>query len=1093
MNHYFKTLKAVLLILVFVYWIPGCTSIAPKGKIYVDSPEVFTRERLVNQRLQERKWLEGKFDMKDYEKGFQGYRGYRGFTGLAAGARATYNPLVAQKITAKQIDLESKNIEREAQLKDIEHRMKMLELQHEYETLKKQLESDEAPTADNVSDTGQDAGNGGDGGDTPPADTEPGNGEDEQPPSETPSYWAMDAPSKSDNLATLPDLQNKAETRARPTGLESVRSQKAFRDGIHAMLRETDLDDAHDLYGKTIYTLKFDVTLHPGKCNDSTALVSLNLKDNPMPTDADYEALYNRWREDLDRDIRKESLSLQVRFHDGLLTQQEKEDILNLAVALRRKGGDYKTDLIRALQLQLKMVTFVTPKTEDINKDIRDVIYSKYNVLSSIVMIEKLRKMRGTQYNFYDIAVNQDLLAYNDLDLLKVELARDIPSLESMVNKLKKNSLRENAADYKKLILEQSNLEKYKTVSDSEKVELTKEIEKRIKKLELVIKLVQDEIDDRKDKIVEKQEILDRLEELVAINLEKLESYKEKLDKEDYEEYLKVLIGKIKRQQKFRRFIKEVKQLEKKALPYVYTVEPKEYAQKISDLAATERLKNLVLSLKALTPKSGIEADGYLNYMKRSQQQLETIKRRPLVVGYISGKKEFGWLMGPRFEIAKGGKLAFRHIPVQQSFQASIIVPGWYTNITLDGHYSWNPISLNKEATQFFKDEPVRLPGNMSALTQGLFDLKGLSSRKPVIEIASDSPIILQSGKKEHIMIWGKKLWKNPEIYIGTQIADKFKVLPHMGGLLVTFNNVLFPTGLGAESRQVNLTVITSEGVFTLPKAVTILPPKKEKKAPGKIEILTKQTHPDSQLKLSVPLGLIKDGIRKSLTKMRIRPKGAHNWIDLGEPEEITLKKDKAILVSKKLKKVDKDAEMEADVQLKKGDDFVSIPKEGGVNGTFIHFKNADDFKMKLVSKSIECTSTKNNNKTTNSILDDFIIEFNHSDLFVKAYPGLSGALKEKLTLEFTSKAGNKQSSSSLQVFSGSGTGIKFNVSTKGKNTEIRIKSDALQSTGGKVPFIDWLVGNIKAGKSKMFSIIVDFGKKEKIEVKGQMEVKHKK
>jgi hypothetical protein len=47
---------------------PGTT----KGVIVVDSPEVFTRERIVNDRRLQEAWLKKQLELCDYVDGFQG-------------------------------------------------------------------------------------------------------------------------------------------------------------------------------------------------------------------------------------------------------------------------------------------------------------------------------------------------------------------------------------------------------------------------------------------------------------------------------------------------------------------------------------------------------------------------------------------------------------------------------------------------------------------------------------------------------------------------------------------------------------------------------------------------------------------------------------------------------------------------------------------------------------------------------------------------------------------------------------------------------------------------------------------------------------
>src|SRR5262249_36574462 len=68
-----------------------------------------------------------------------------------------------------------------------------------------------------------------------------------------------------------------------------------------------------------------------------------------------------------------------------------------------------------------------------------------------------------------------------------------------------------------------------------------------------------------------------------------------------------------------------------KSFAAVFVTDPKEEAQNISDVAATEQLKNIVLSVQAVLPQYGLNAGNYTDYVSRSQEKLQGILRRPLV------------------------------------------------------------------------------------------------------------------------------------------------------------------------------------------------------------------------------------------------------------------------------------------------------------------------------------------------------------------------------------------------------------------------------------------------------------------------------
>jgi hypothetical protein len=69
----------------------GTTQNPDAGTIFVDRPEVFTRQRLINRRLAEQRWLENQLD-KDADFTLQGYRDVREFTGFALALKGQFDP-----------------------------------------------------------------------------------------------------------------------------------------------------------------------------------------------------------------------------------------------------------------------------------------------------------------------------------------------------------------------------------------------------------------------------------------------------------------------------------------------------------------------------------------------------------------------------------------------------------------------------------------------------------------------------------------------------------------------------------------------------------------------------------------------------------------------------------------------------------------------------------------------------------------------------------------------------------------------------------------------------------------------------------------
>ena len=301
--------------------------------------------------------------------------------------------------------------------------------------------------------------------------------------------------------------------------------------------------------------------------------------------------------------------------------------------------------------------------------------------------------------------------------------------------------------------------------------------------------------------------------------------------------------------------------------PYALIVEPKEYAQNISDVSAREDMLNLVASVHAMLPTQGVNIENNTQYVRRRQELLHAIKRRPLLVGFGQGGQRFGWVAGPKFAI-EDGKVAFRHVPVRHDFSASIVVPAWWNTVHLTGAYQWIDWKGRPQAGGCLWHVPEKRRGSikvikldscdadlsgkhtielslpapndqMDRITHALLSFGPNANFAPAVFQPRPHPVItfpdshrgdhvtIQAIKKNgerQILIQGKELWRNPQVFLGSQKAYKVEVLSNMEGLLAHFDTLPYIESIHRD-ENVDVRVITTFGAAKSSGVVTLLPP----------------------------------------------------------------------------------------------------------------------------------------------------------------------------------------------------------------------------------------------------------------------------
>jgi hypothetical protein len=201
------------------------------------------------------------------------------------------------------------------------------------------------------------------------------------------------------------------------------------------------------------------------------------------------------------------------------------------------------------------------------------------------------------------------------------------------------------------------------------------------------------------------------------------------------------------------------------------------------------------------------------------------------------GSADFGWILGPKFDIEKGKK-QFKHTTLRHDFSAGIVIPAWHDRVHLTGEFAWingdgsvgpaTPLWTNKSVI----NRSVPLPRDaFRRITQALVanrpaDEAFLFTSRPypiVSEPSWDKQLLVGTNTGRFTMvIRGRELWRNPQVFLGTQQAQSVRVLSDMDGLIAEFT-----TPLDQQISSYPLKVVTTFGEYNVPAAVARPPPVK--------------------------------------------------------------------------------------------------------------------------------------------------------------------------------------------------------------------------------------------------------------------------
>lgn len=713
---YRLTLGVVLVLVVALWklwpWLTDNTVGTTTGIIIVSSPEVYSRERLVNDRFQEATWLDS--ELRDIDKL------YWGATVLSS--RNT------QQVTMLQTSANQSN---------------------------DKIKAPDVPSA-------QPDGAG-------------------KPPSHDPN--ATDSASRQTSVDGL----------AQSSPIERFRDRVAYREEVRTASLETQLDDRHDIAGNTLYRVKFSVTILPEQDTSAWALVYVELKGADDAGGADSQAsreTYTRWLDYYEGQLNDELDRLSGHSTAAWHPDEFREFVTYVAGALRHLVCD---DAPGDCDQLMALAAVSQARLEDQERTLA-IQAQPCNQLDAPTAPSVAR-------------IQCDRIQRSYLDIL-CDSSSVFPETCPV-----------HFDNYGRLeaLLQGYRMVRYPNVPESGRPRPRQFFR------QVIAEYLKAGLDPKKDPDPhDAQPLWDA--ELVGCEVG----------------MCRIKLGELKGDA-VKRFMNDLRADQ----VFAYAVSPKESVQRIANLASSQRARQLALSMSLASenvPLGTIAA--LLQQSEKDDSFLQAVLRKPLVVGFAppgesslssrsdphsisDGSQEpprddvatFGWIIGPRFDIADGGTPRFRHVASENDVSAIISVPSWWESAAVKVRTCWvderevrkilpaesggDPYAQCKGK---FREEvhSIRLPGQPTEIARKL----GLDIvRRP--SVFNEVRMTVEAGHPADILIEGNHLWRSTVVTLNGTPADNITVLPDMKGIVARFKEIAMPPpNRGLEE----LWVFTSEG-----------------------------------------------------------------------------------------------------------------------------------------------------------------------------------------------------------------------------------------------------------------------------------------
>lgn len=813
-----ESTRPILLALVATSSLSGCSHMigylepgTTYGQIVVGKPRVSTRERLINDRLEEDAWLKSQLRETDNKTfGVQGKADLRSFAGIIGrvGVQADSRQARAYR---EQMDQRLEDLQRERELKSVDYQIALQKKQKEL--------ADAAANPSSASSSYYGKTTSGDSVGAP------------KPPSVT-----SDAAKSTQELANgiealnrqLANLAGRAEDKkAEPTvasvaasPIEEFRDRLAYREEIRSEQIQNALDDAHDLDGNTLYRLSFDTTIVPDSDTSAWAVITVTVRNpsNVQLTPDQFARIVNQ---------RVHSDALQT----ALAVEQECSKADSLASAsscLKGLRSDVLANLHRlVVASEQKTRISKQPQTESFpfhafDRSIRDARQS--SILPTETDRQKIARFlaRNGGKGDWETASNGftgELLGSGAGAARKAQIQRTLVGEEESDFSMKHRFIWPRDLPSKPALGFSSQIP---STSVPPKPEIRQTCQLNENKRLIGFTVTDGEITPSTVSGVAILAQITVLRELYGIRIPEQSLF-------DPEKSGYLFCNAEQLRSDFTPDILNV------ALPRIsaYGATPKESVQRVSEVLSRREASEFAVALQTVTGAAGV--DGLLNFVKANDALFHAIRRQPLVVGFAGNphstatsnqgpvsagaatqppdtSASFGWVIGPKFEIraeALKQSAGFRHVPIQNSVAGVVSVPTIWNALELDIEKCWKA-----HDGRYVNCQKQRATVNLPADPMRAFEMQGdLIGRR--IELNPLNPVrySIRAGESASLVIRGENLWRNATVLLGGQEADRITVLPDMGGIVAHFRQVQ-PSGLrrsGAES-VLDLSLSTSEG-----------------------------------------------------------------------------------------------------------------------------------------------------------------------------------------------------------------------------------------------------------------------------------------